>query len=51
MSLMLLLTTIPASAITPTPAFTFPYGCAVTFKPIKAPAVGITTANSINNAL
>ena len=48
---MLLLTTIPARAITPTPDITIPKGWAVTIKPIKTPAVDITTANSIKNAL
>ena len=50
-NIILLLTTIPARAITPTPDITIPKGWAVTISPIKTPAVDIKTAKRINKLL
>ena len=50
-NIILLLTTIPARAITPTPDITMPKGWAVTISPIKTPAVDIKTAKRINKLL
>ena len=49
--MMLLLTTIPARAITPTPVITIPNAWPVIIKPIRTPAVDITTANNIKKPL
>jgi hypothetical protein len=43
---MLLLTTTPASAITPIPVMTIPKGCPMISSPRKTPMVDITTADS-----
>ena len=50
-NIILLFTTIPARAMTPTPVMTIPNACPVIIKPINTPAVDITTAKRINNPL
>ena len=46
MSTMLLFTTMPASAITPTPPITMPKGRPVTSRPSRTPAIEKTMALS-----
>ena len=47
---MLLLTTIPASAMTPIPLITMPKGCSIMSRPSMTPTVDIMTAERIRNA-